>query len=162
MLAHAACDRFVFYWEPPAWGAGEPRLALHAAEDGVMIARPHLPAGLPRELADAAQRELVDDLLATQRIARPVLWYRAPAALAFTRHVRARAIVYDCLGRERAPEGAHVESLADVVLDEDPAAPLAWDAIWPRVEAACHTRRTGLHTTARGAIAQPVCRRTRP
>ena len=135
VLARAARDRFVFYWEPPAFASGEPRLALHAVEGGVMVARPHLPHGLPRELADAAHRALIDDLLATQRLAHPILWYRAHEARAFTRHVRARAIVYDCLGRARTDHATDLARQADVVLDEDPAAPLACDAIWARVEA---------------------------
>ncbi|HTJ40570.1 MAG TPA: glycosyltransferase [Kofleriaceae bacterium] len=118
LLGRAARDRFVFYWEPAIHGEqGEPRVELDPGEDGVMIATPHLPFGLDPELAEAAQRALVDDLIATQRLVRPVLWYQTPHALGFTRHVRARAVVYDCLGPSWDQEKeAHLLRRADVVL----------------------------------------------
>jgi hypothetical protein len=54
VLTRAARDRFVFYWEDAIEDAGEPRVELDAADDGVMIATPHLPSGLAPELAEAA------------------------------------------------------------------------------------------------------------
>jgi hypothetical protein len=162
-LARAARDRFVFYWEPPVIGAGEPRLALRAAPDGVMIATPHLPRGLTAELADAARGALVDELFASQRLGRPVLWYRASEAFAFTRHLRARAIVYDRTaggGAASADRDAMLARRADVVVDERDA----WEAVWGRVEAVLRerARRSGVQAVvgSRGG-AQAVQRRRR-
>jgi UDP-galactopyranose mutase len=174
LLARAARDRFVFYWEPARLGAGEPRVALEAAPprvtdpfeaaasaapDGVMIATPHLPRGLSVDLADAAQRALVDDLCASQRLGRPVLWYRAPEAFAFTRHLRARAIVYErVLGPARGDRDALLARRADVVLDERGE----WDAVWARVEAVLRARRSGVQAiVGAGAGAHAVQRRRR-
>jgi glycosyltransferase involved in cell wall biosynthesis len=122
LLSRAARDRFVFYWEDPVPGAGEPRVELSPAADGVMIATPQLPAALSPELAVATQRALLDDLISTQRLGRPVLWYLAPRPLGFARHVRARAVVYHC--HDVAPDGdparataeAHLLDRADLVL----------------------------------------------
>jgi hypothetical protein len=165
LLARAARDRFVFYWEPARIGAGDPRVALEAAPDGVMIATPHLPRGLSADLADAAQRALVDELCSAQRLGRPVLWYRAAEAFAFTRHLRARAIVYDrAAGASRraplsADRDAGLARRADVVI-EAPGA--EWDDVWARVETVLRARRTGVQAVVGGGVsAQAVQRRRR-
>ena len=159
LLARAARDRFVFYWEPAVEVAGEPRLALDAAPDGVMMATPHLPRGLAADLAAAAQAALLDDLCASQRLGRPLLWYRTAEAYAFTRHLRARAIVYDRSARgelARSDRDALLARRADVVLDER----AEWDEVWARVEAVLRSRRSGVQAVVGGgAVAQAVQRR---
>ena len=44
-----------------------------------------------------AQRVLLDSFIARSRIARPLLWYYTPVALAFSDHLDAAATVYDCM-----------------------------------------------------------------
>ncbi|HEX8904983.1 MAG TPA: glycosyltransferase, partial [Longimicrobiaceae bacterium] len=70
------------------------------------VAVPHLPHGLAPGEQEEAQRTLLDALLAEHRVRSPVLWYYTPMALAFTRHLRPRAVVYDCMDELSAFRGA--------------------------------------------------------
>jgi UDP-galactopyranose mutase len=106
LLSRCARDRSVLFWEEPIASPGEPRVELDETDDGVIVATPHLPDAASGELAHAALRTLLDDALAARGIAHPVLWYYTPMALPFTRHVRARAVVYDCMDELSLFKGA--------------------------------------------------------
>ncbi|MDP9040145.1 MAG: glycosyltransferase family 1 protein, partial [Acidobacteriota bacterium] len=105
LLTRAARTYRVFYWEEPVWHpAGEiadpqspvPGARLEIVEEGpsLWVLRPHLTHGLD---PDAAQRALLDRLLATARITHFVRWYYTPMALGFSAHLHAAATVYDCM-----------------------------------------------------------------
>lgn len=103
MTRHARTGR-AFYVEEPVYDAEVPRLEVRSRKGGVTIAVPHLPA----DVADpvAAQRHLVDDLLAAHHVRDFVAWYYTPMALRFTRHLRPAAVVYDCMDELSAFRGA--------------------------------------------------------
>jgi UDP-galactopyranose mutase len=124
LLARCASDRRVFVVEPPRREGDRFRLAVQRDLDGVVVATPHIPRRSEPELAATVLRHLLDELIADHRIERPVLWYRDPRVLAFSCHVRARAIVYD-RGTGPAP---HVDeelmlAHADLVLIDAHAVP---------------------------------------
>ena len=96
LLVRCARAHRVVFFEEPLFDASEPELELRA-EGPVTVAVPHLPVGTPMDLAEHAQRKMIDRVLYELDNPRPVLWYLTPMAIAFTHHVKARAIVYDCM-----------------------------------------------------------------
>jgi UDP-galactopyranose mutase len=95
LMTRFAAERRVFYVEEPVFDGG-PRLELSRPVPGLTLVVPHLDAGAAADAA-AQQRVLIDELVADQRIAAPVLWYYTPMALPFSRHLASRAVIYDCM-----------------------------------------------------------------
>jgi UDP-galactopyranose mutase len=89
----------VFFEEPLTTLAsgGAPGLDLRRSLEGVLIATPLLPPGLDAAEADAAQRDLLDGLLAKLAAPVAVAWFFTPIALTFSGHVRPAVTVYDCM-----------------------------------------------------------------
>jgi glycosyltransferase involved in cell wall biosynthesis len=98
LLTRCARDRRVFYIEEPVFEDVEHPVMRTALHDGVHVLTPHLPRRLSSgSRLDATVRRLVDAALARYRVADFVLWYYTPMALAVSRHLAARAIVFDCM-----------------------------------------------------------------
>jgi UDP-galactopyranose mutase len=53
-----------------------------------------------------AQRRMLDQWLRQQGVKHPLLWYYTPMAVAFSDHVKAVAVVYDCMDELSAFQGA--------------------------------------------------------
>ncbi len=107
LLSRCARTHRVVFFEEPIYDSQVPELALHTGDDSVIVAVPHLPPGMSPEAADQEQRKMVDRVLdADPSGVRPVLWYYTPMALPFTHHVRARAVVYDCMDELSLFQGA--------------------------------------------------------
>jgi UDP-galactopyranose mutase len=107
-MARAARDRRVFFVEEPVREpAPTPHLRL-VDRAGLIVVTPILP---PLDGGDPVPilRDLIDHLVATERIDGPVLWYVTPMALPWTRHLDAAATVYDSMdylpGFRGAPPG---------------------------------------------------------
>jgi hypothetical protein len=96
LMSRFARDRRVFYVEEPVFGADEPRLEIRRQADGVAVVVPHLPHGEP-EQAEAAQRRLVDGLMADEGIGAHVAWFYTPMALGYAGHLQPRVTVFDCM-----------------------------------------------------------------
>ena len=107
LMTRCARDRRVFFIEEPLFDAAAtvPRMSVEHCGT-VTVAVPHLPEGMAARESDAAQRLLIDDLIRAEHIADHVLWYYTPMALAFTRHLSPRAVVYDCMDELTAFQGA--------------------------------------------------------
>ncbi len=98
LLTRCAKQRRVFFVEEPIFGQGPMRLDVSARGEGVHVVVPHLPEGLSNETAiEALQQALLNRLFAEQKIREFVLWYYTPMALAWTRHLKPLATVYDCM-----------------------------------------------------------------
>ena len=109
LLSRCAQKRRVFFFEEPL--EGKRRLATRTSDSGVVVAQPHLPSGLsPAELV-AAQRTLLDELLEREGIENYVLWFYAPMAAAFTRHLDPLATIYDNMDDLPSFKGAPPELL---------------------------------------------------
>jgi UDP-galactopyranose mutase len=115
LLTRFARERRVFFFEEPIFDAGEPHLDI-SIQDGVWVVEPHLPMGdATRGIERLAG--LLDQLILGYHITRPIVWYYTPMALEFTRHLTAKAIVFDCMddlsASANAPPGllAHEEEL---------------------------------------------------
>lgn len=97
LLVRAAEQRRVFFVEEPVFHDGAPCIEIRQERPQLWVVVPHLPGGLDDQATTEIQQDLIDELLRTQHIDAPILWYYTPAALAFTRHVNAVAAVYDCM-----------------------------------------------------------------
>ena len=112
LMARFAREHPVFFIEEPvATDAAEPWLESHAVDGGIRIVVPRMPGSFTRPEADSTQRALLDQLLATQGIRRPLLYYFTPLALKFSGHIGASLIVYDCMDELSAFAGAPPETI---------------------------------------------------
>lgn len=107
LMTRAARDHEVIFLEEPVLreGAG-PRLELSERPGGVTVAVPVMPPGLPEDLVIAAQRNLLDALLAERAGRRLIAWFYTPMALAFAGHLQPDITVYDCMDELSAFRGA--------------------------------------------------------
>lgn len=124
LLTRCAALQRVFYFEEPIIDSSEPWLELELVREGLWVVVPHLPPGLEGSEAARQQAHLLDGMLSQLRITRYVTWYYTPMALAFSRHLKPAAVVYDCMdeltGFRGAPAAlrereAELLRLADVV-----------------------------------------------
>jgi len=109
LLTRAARQYQVVFFEEPLPmpdRAGAPRLDVRRSPEDVLLATPMLPDGLDAAAADAAQRELLDRLLAGLAAPVAVAWFYTPMALVFAGHLRPAVMVYDCMDELSAFDGA--------------------------------------------------------
>jgi UDP-galactopyranose mutase len=105
LMTRCARERRVYFVEEPVFEPGiSPFLDVELGD--VHVATPHLPEGLDEPGIVSAQRRLLDDLIAHQRIADFVAWYYTPMSLAFSDHLSPVATVYDCMDELSAFQGA--------------------------------------------------------
>jgi UDP-galactopyranose mutase len=96
LLSRCVREHRVFFLEEPVFHDGALRMEL-VERDGVRVAIPRLTHGLDEQAAAAAQRQLLDALLAEHGGGQYVLWYYTPMALGYSRHLKPAATVYDCM-----------------------------------------------------------------
>ena len=99
LMSRATATHRVIYFEEPVTSDDhpEPHLDLRRSPEGVLVATPVLREGLDAGSVDAAQRELLDGLLATLAAPVAVAWYYTPMALDYAGHVRADVTVFDSM-----------------------------------------------------------------
>lgn len=107
LLSRFAKERRVFFVEEPIFGEAPMRLDVSQRDCGVYVVVPHLPQELVGEEAlESVQREMIDRLFADYDITAHLLWYYTPMAVAWTKHLRPLATVYDCMDELSAFKGA--------------------------------------------------------
>jgi UDP-galactopyranose mutase len=106
LLSRFARGRRVFFVEEPIFGDRQSHLDITSRGDGLYVVVPHLPQGLRVEAAEEMQRRLIDQLFEGREIDEHVLWYYTPMALAWTRHLKPLATIYDCMDELSAFRGA--------------------------------------------------------
>ncbi|MGZ3273457.1 MAG: UDP-galactopyranose mutase [Caulobacteraceae bacterium] len=100
LMTRFAATRRVIYWEEPVSAPLDkaPSLELKGCpKSGVVVATPHLPETVGGEARARVLTELLDGLIAAEKIVRPIRWYYTPMMLGFSRHLEASAVVYDCM-----------------------------------------------------------------
>jgi UDP-galactopyranose mutase len=97
LMSRFARDRRVFFFEEPIFEDGPARLDVGERPGGVRVAVPRLPHGLPPEEVEAAQRDLLQGMLADHGVSDYLLWYYTPMALGFSAGLAPAAVVYDCM-----------------------------------------------------------------
>jgi UDP-galactopyranose mutase len=96
-MTRFAREHRVFFVEEPVYDAAQGTWLETTETDGLILVTPHAPAGTSEADALAIQRRFVDELIARHAITHPVLWYYTPMALAFSDHLPAAVVVYDCM-----------------------------------------------------------------
>ena len=98
LLTRCAQHRHVYYVEEPIFEpAIEPRLDVSSRSERLHVVVPHLPEGTRPEDVRAQLTRLTDALM-RDHVKNPyIAWYYTPMALAFTRHLKPAAVVYDCM-----------------------------------------------------------------
>jgi UDP-galactopyranose mutase len=115
LMSRFARSHEVLYFEEPLFDASsEPYLEARNEPDGVCVLVPHLLPDQQGPQADAMQRALLDSYLAEAGAgARPLLlWYYTPMSLAFSDHLSAEYMVYDCMDELSAFRGAPPQMMA--------------------------------------------------
>jgi glycosyltransferase involved in cell wall biosynthesis len=102
LMSRFARDRRVFFFEEPVFfdpiiEDGPARLDIGERPGGIRVAVPRLPHGLAPEEVEAAQRDLLQGMLAEHGVSDYVLWYYTPMALGFSDGLAPAAVVYDCM-----------------------------------------------------------------
>src|SRR4051812_15383608 len=107
LLSRAAKHGRVFFFEEPVFEEGaSPSLHMSRRATGPWVCVPHLPQGLAEYEILLAQKQLLGELLETQKLHDFVAWYYTPMALNFSRHLNPKATVYDCMDQLSAFRGA--------------------------------------------------------
>ncbi|GGD69860.1 glycosyl transferase [Caballeronia grimmiae] len=87
----------LFFEEPRRTDEADAWLDVRVTQQGIRVMTPWLPSGLTQEEDERAQRVLLDAYLAGTDKGDLGLWYYSPMSLAFTDHLDAGLIVYDCM-----------------------------------------------------------------
>ena len=100
LMSRFARSMSVVFWEEPIdiERRETPYLKVRQAEGfpNVRVVTPHLPEGMDEDRREAAIKRLLDAHVSI--CTRPLLaWYYTPMMLAFSRHIDASVVVYDCM-----------------------------------------------------------------
>lgn len=107
LLSRCAKERRVFFIEEPIFSSDPSwRLDVSLRESGVSVVVPYLSEGMSEDEIIAAQKGMLDDLLAQAQIREYILWYYTPMAIAFADHLDPLVVVYDCMDELSAFKGA--------------------------------------------------------
>ncbi|HWT31500.1 MAG TPA: glycosyltransferase [Propylenella sp.] len=97
LLTRAARHYRVLFVEEAWFEDTAPRLDLTEVKGGVIVAVPVLPHGMTGDEAEAAQKQLLNQLLAGERPEEIIAWYYTPMALGSSDHLEPDLCVYDCM-----------------------------------------------------------------
>ena len=107
LMSRCARERRVFFFEEPIYIKGQmAQFDVSTRGDNLYVVQPLLPKGISEAEAESSQRTIISELIARKQIKQYLLWYYTPMALAFTRHLRPLATVYDCMDELSAFRGA--------------------------------------------------------
>jgi hypothetical protein len=97
----------VLFFEEPIPSEGVSAwLEVRMVEDGIRVLVPHIPG---HHIGTSEGTDLLRDLLDRYLLiadADPILWYYTPMSLAFTDHLNASLVIYDCMDELSAFMGA--------------------------------------------------------
>ena len=99
LMSRFARERRVYVFEEPiACDHHRAYLEYHPfPEQDVIALRPRVPHWWDEPARQAALRDMLAMLIATQGSGRPILWFYTPMMYGFARHVDAALVVYDCM-----------------------------------------------------------------
>ena len=97
MTRFARSGRVFFMEEGMDDPADDIRVEIEETEHGVTLVRPYFSFDRPIDEMDRIQQTLLDEVMVEYEIDRYALWFYAPMAIGFTRHLEPLATVYDCM-----------------------------------------------------------------
>ena len=114
LMSRWAKTQRVFYFEEPVFAPeAEVKPELSTLDETLTVVVPRLPEGLDPSQQVEAQRVVLDRLCEEQGIENPLLWYYTPMSGAFSAHLPAKRIVYDCMDELSAFSGAPPELVSE-------------------------------------------------
>ena len=97
-MSRYAIARRVYYVEEPLFHQHLKAATVTMEPHGhLLVVTPQLPSAFTPSQVLAAQRSLLSQLIAGERISKYVLWYYTPLALRFSDHLSPDVVVYDCM-----------------------------------------------------------------
>ena len=97
-MSRYAIARRVYFVEEPMFQPHLTAATFTMEPHGrLLVVTPQLPASFTPTQVLAAQRSLLSQLIASERIQRYVLWYYTPLAMRFSDHLVPDVVVYDCM-----------------------------------------------------------------
>ncbi|MBN8825238.1 MULTISPECIES: glycosyltransferase family 1 protein [unclassified Spirosoma] len=105
LLSRASRQWRVWFVEEPIYGDTD-QLELRSIAPNLTVVVPHIPHGSTPEKSLELQRRAVDQLMVQHSIQDFIAWYYTPMALAFSRHLKPRLMIYDCMDELSAFLGA--------------------------------------------------------
>jgi UDP-galactopyranose mutase len=109
LMCRFAARQRVYFVEEPLFEDVEQSSMTITESGGVFVVVPRVPRAFTPDQASAAQRAIIDRLIASEQITRFVLWYYTPLALKFSDHLKPLATVYDCMDELSAFKHASTE-----------------------------------------------------
>ena len=106
LLTRCARLHRVFVIEEPVLCEGTPRFDVSIRQHGIQVVVPRLPRDLSSADAARLQSSLLEQFFRDHDISDYLLWYYTPMAMEFTRELRPRGVVYDCMDELSAFAGA--------------------------------------------------------
>jgi UDP-galactopyranose mutase len=97
-MSRYAISRRVYFVEEPIFHEHLTAATATMEPHGhLLVVTPQLPSSFNPTQVLAAQRLLLSQLIAAERMQHYVLWYYTPQALRFSDHLKPAAVVYDCM-----------------------------------------------------------------
>ena len=110
LMSRYAIARRVYFVEEPIFHESATTATITTEAHGhLVVVVPQLPTRLTTQQVIAAQRALLNQLIADERIDRYVVWYYTPSALRFSDHLSPETVVYDCMDELSAFKNADPE-----------------------------------------------------
>lgn len=98
LMSRYAISRRVYFVEEPIFHDHLTAASVAMEPHGhLLVVTPQLPTAFTPTQVLGAQRSLLSQLIANERIEHYVLWYYTPLALLFSNHLSPDVIVYDCM-----------------------------------------------------------------
>jgi hypothetical protein len=97
LLSRLTKQFIVFYVEEPVFDSGIDRTCVTLSDEKVWVVVPYLKGSSTDENIEARQRDLLDKFFTEFGIQKYIFWYYTPMALAHTRHLKPKLVVYDCM-----------------------------------------------------------------
>jgi glycosyltransferase involved in cell wall biosynthesis len=144
LMSHLAEHHRVLFVEEPLHCDGEPRIECSVPHPGVRVLVPHTPVEAPgfHDEQLPVLRPLIEAYLHEHDVEECIAWLCTPMALPLIERLRARLVVYDCMGEFAAREGAAPQlsqretallDIADVVFAAGPSLYEVLQGLHPRV-----------------------------
>ncbi|WP_201830862.1 glycosyltransferase family 1 protein [Microvirga zambiensis] len=112
LLSRAVKHYDVLFIEEPIFKSGvSPHMDLSERPQGVTVAVPILPEGIPHEDVIVEQHDLIEELIGREAAGPRVFWYYTPMAMAFTSDLECDLCVYDNMDELSLFRGASQELL---------------------------------------------------
>lgn len=98
LMSRYAASRRVYFVEEPVFREELNTATVTMEKQGhLLVVTPQLPTSFNPTQVLAAQRSLLNQLIANERIERYVMWYYTPQAWRFSDHLSPDVVVYDCM-----------------------------------------------------------------